>query len=83
MRQGHGRRKRRKVWVSEELTTYADFPGLTSMIRVHQVARDNRTGRERDSVQHGVSSLTNLALDSALALLRGAAQPCRTHPPPL
>ena len=71
MCQGHGRRERREVWVSEELATYADFPGLASVIKVHQVVRDNRTGRERDSVQYGVSSLSNLAPDRALALLRG------------
>ena len=71
MCQGHGRRERREVWVSEELATYTDFPGLTSVIRVHQVARENLTGRERNSVQYGVSSLSNLAPDRALALLRG------------
>lgn len=71
MCQGHGRRERREVWVSEELATYTDFPGLTSVIRVHQVVRNNLTGRERDSVQYGVSSLSNLAPDRALALLRG------------
>ena len=68
---GHGRRERREVWVSEELATYADFPGLTSVIRVHQVVREHPTGRERDSVQYGVSSLSDLAPDRALALLRG------------
>ena len=68
---GHGRRERREVWVSEELATYADFPGLSSVIRVHQVVRDHPTGRERDSVQYGVSSLSDLAPDRALALLRG------------
>ena len=36
-----------------------------------QVVRDNRTGRERDSVQYGMSSLSDLAPDRALALLRG------------
>ena len=71
MCQGHGRRERREVWVSEELATYTDLPGLTSVIRVHQVARENLTSRERDSVQYGVSSLSNLAPDRALALLRG------------
>ena len=71
MCQGHGRRERREVWVSEELATYTDFPGLTSVIKVHQVVRNNLTGRERDSVQYGVSSLSNLAPHRALALLRG------------
>ena len=73
---GHGRRERREVWVreawvSEELATYADFPGLTSVIRVHQVVHDNRSGPERGSVQYGVSSLADLAPDRALALSRG------------
>ena len=67
---GHGRWERREVWVWEELAAYADFPGLTSVVKVHQVVRDNRTGRERDSVQYGVSSLSDLAPDRALALLR-------------
>lgn len=71
MCQGHGRRERREVWVSEELGTYTDFPGLTSVIKVHQVVRENLTDRERDSVQYGVSSLSNLAPERALALLRG------------
>ena len=66
-----GTTERRAVWVSEELATYADFPGLTSVIRVHQVVRDDRSGRERDSVQYGMSSLSDLAPDRALALLRG------------
>ena len=57
--------------MSEELADHADFPGLTSVVKVHQVVRDNRTGRERDSVQYGVSSLWDLAPDRALALLRG------------
>ena len=69
--QGHGRRERREVWVSEELATYADFPSLTSVIKVRQVVRENRTGRERDSVQYGVISLSNLPPHRALALLRG------------
>lgn len=71
MCQGHGRRERREVWVSEELATYTDFPGLTSVIKVHQVARENRTGRESNSAQYGVSSLSDLAPDRALARLRG------------
>ena len=57
--------------MSEELATYADFPGLRSVIMARQVERDNRTGRERGSVQYGVSSLSDLAPDRALALLRG------------
>lgn len=69
--QGHGRRERREVGVSDELATYTDFPGLTSVTKVHQVARENLIGRERDSVQYGVSSLSDLAPDRALALLRG------------
>ena len=71
MCQGHGRRERRQVWVSEELADHTDFPGLTSVIMARQVVRDNRTGCERDSVQYGVSSLSDLAADRALALLRG------------
>lgn len=69
--QGHGRREGREVWVSEELATYTGFPGLASVIRVHQVVRNNLTSRERNSVQYGVSSLSDLAPDRALALLRG------------
>ena len=71
MCQGHGRRERREVWVSEELAGYADFPGLTSVIMARQAVRDNRTGRERDRVQYGVSSLTQLSPERALRLLRG------------
>lgn len=57
--------------MSEELATYTGFPGLASVIRVYQVVRNNLTGQERDSVQYGVSSLSDLAPDRALALLRG------------
>ena len=69
--QGHGRRERRQVWVSEELAGYADFPGLSSVIMTRQVVRDNLTGREMDSVQYGVSSLSPMVPERALALLRG------------
>ena len=69
--QGQGRRERREVWVSAELATYTDCPGLTSVIKVHQAVRNNLTGRERDSVQYGVSRLSDLAPHRALALLRG------------
>ena len=57
--------------MSEELADHADFPGLTSVIMARQAVRDNRTGRERDSVQYGMSSLSDLAPDLAPALLRG------------
>ena len=71
MCQGHGRRERWKVWVSKEPAAYTDFPGLTSVIRVHQVVPENLTDRERDSAQHGVSSLSNLAPNRALVLMWG------------
>lgn len=57
--------------MSEELADYADFPGLTSVIIARQVVLDNQTDRERDSVQYGVSSLSDLTPDRPLALLRG------------
>ncbi len=57
--------------MSEELADHGDFPGLTSVIMARQVVRDNWTGRERGSVQYGVSSLSDLAPDRSLALLRG------------
>ena len=68
--------------MSEELATYADLPGLTSVIRVHQVARENRTGRERDSAQYEMSSRSDLTPERALALLRGNC-PLRSDREPL
>ena len=41
------------------------------MIMARQTVRDNLTGRQRDNVQYGVSSLPDLAPDRALAPLRG------------
>ena len=55
----------------EEPAGYVYFLGPASVFMARQAVRDNRTGRERDSVQYGVSSLSSLTPERALALLRG------------
>ena len=57
--------------MSDELAGYTGFPCLASVIMTRQMVRDNASGRESASVQYGVSSLSALAPERALALLRG------------
>ena len=65
---GHGRLESRKVWVSEQLAGYSDFPGLSSAIKIAKRVKD---GRVAESVQYAVSSLSNLSPLRALSLARG------------
>ena len=65
---GHGRLESRKVWVSEQLAGYSDFPGLSSAIKIAKRVKD---GRVAESVQYAVSNLSNLSPLRALSLVRG------------
>ncbi len=68
---GHGRLERRRVWVSGELAGYTGFPGLSTVVMVRQETEHLAEGRRTESVQYGVSSLTELEPEWALGLLRG------------
>lgn len=68
---GHGRLENRKVWISEELAGYSDFPGLTSAIKIAKRVKRLRDGSVAESVQYAVSSLSNLSPSRALSLVRG------------
>ncbi len=68
---GHGRLERRKVWVSEQLCGYSEFPGLKSAIKIAKRVEYLKDGRVVQSVQYAVSSLSKLSPSRALSLVRG------------
>lgn len=68
---GHGRLENRKVWVSEQLAGYSDFPGLSSAIKIEKQVKHLKDGSVVESVQYAVSSLSALSSSRALALVRG------------
>ena len=68
---GHGRLENRKVWVSEQLAGYSDFPGLSSAIKIAKRVKRLKDGSVAESVQYAVSSLSNLSPSRALSLVRG------------
>ena len=68
---GHGRLERRKVWVSEQLCGYSEFPGLASVIKIAKRVEYLKDGRVVQSVQYAVSSLCELSPSRALSLVRG------------
>ena len=68
---GQGRLENRKVWVSEQLAGYSDFPGLLSAIKIAKWVKRIKDGSMAESVQYAVSSLSNLSPLRALSLVRG------------
>ena len=68
---GQGRLENRKVWVSEQLAGYSDFPGLLSAIKIAKRVKRIKDGSMVESVQYAVSSLSNLSPLRALSLVRG------------
>ena len=68
---GHGRLENRKVWVSEQLAGYSDFPGLSSAIKIAKRVKHLKDGSVVESVQYAVSSLSDLSPSKALSLVRG------------
>ena len=68
---GQGRLENRKVWVSEQLAGYSDFPGLLSAIKIAKRVKRIKDGSMAESVQYAVSSLSNLSPLRALSLVRG------------
>ena len=68
---GHGRLENRKVWVSEQLAGYSDFPGLSSAIKIAKRVKRLKDGSVAESVQYAVSSLSNLSPIRALSSVRG------------
>ena len=68
---GHGRLENTKVWVSEQLAGYSDFPGLSSAIKIAKRVKRVKDGSVAESVQYAVSSLSNLSPLRALSLARG------------
>ena len=68
---GLGRLENTKVWVSEQLAGYSDFPGLSSAIKIAKRVKRVKDGSVAESVQYAVSSLSNLSPLRALSLARG------------
>ena len=68
---GHGRLENRKVWVSEQLAGYSDFPGLSSAIKIAKRVKRLKDDSVVESVQYAVSSLSDLSPSRALSLVRG------------
>ena len=63
---GQGRLENRKVWVSEQLAGYSDFPVLSSAIKIAKRVKD---GSVVESVQYSVSSLSDFSPPRALPLV--------------
>ena len=72
---GHGRLERRKVWVSEQLCGYSEFPGLASVIKIAKRVEYLKDGRVVQSVQYAVSSLSELSPSRAARTLEHRKQP--------
>ncbi len=70
---GHGRRERRSIWVSSELNSYLDFPGVGQVFAVRRETVEVKSGKRRCEIAYGITSLTSEAASSTrlLALNRG------------
>ena len=69
----HGRRERRSIWVSSELNSYLDFPGVGQVFAVRRETVEVKSGKRRREIACGITSLTSEAASSTrlLALNRG------------
>jgi len=58
---GHGRIEERRIWVSDELNGYIEFPYARQVFKVERVRKEIRGGvikKEETEVVYGVSSLS-------------------------
>ena len=57
--------------MSTQLAEYTDFPGLSSVIKIRKQVKHLKHGKETESVQYAMSSLSHLTPLRALSLVRG------------
>ena len=69
---GHGRRERRALTASADLTGYSDWPGLQQVFRLDRHRVTGTSGKEEREVVYGLTSLTPAQASAAqlLALVR-------------
>ena len=69
----HGRHERRSIWVSSKLNDYVRFPGVGQVFAVRRETVEVKSGKRRQEIAYGVTSLTCEAASPKrlLALNRG------------
>jgi predicted transposase YbfD/YdcC len=70
---GHGRIEQRRLYTSDVLVGYSDWPGLAQVFHLERQVLSKKTGEVREEVVAGVTSLALERADAArlLALVRG------------
>jgi predicted transposase YbfD/YdcC len=70
---GHGRIEQRRLYTSDVLVGYSDWPGLAQVFHLERQVLSKKTGEIREEVVTGVTSLAPERADAArlLALVRG------------
>ena len=73
MDKGHGRIEERRLWASDELVGYADFPYLQQAFRIERIVSTLAGTPLRREVSYGISSLSAHQASPArlLELIRG------------
>lgn len=64
----HGRIERRRIWTSDELKGYAEFPHAEQFFMVERTVEYLRSGKTRQEVAYGISSLSPQAATAAQLL---------------
>ena len=54
----HGRIERRTIWTSDELKGYVKFPYAEQVFKVHRTVEFVKSGKFREEVVYGISSLS-------------------------
>jgi predicted transposase YbfD/YdcC len=70
---GHGRIEQRRLYTSDVLVGYSDWPGLAQVFQLERQVIMKKTGKVREEVVAGVTSLPPARVDAArlLRLVRG------------
>ncbi len=56
---GHGRIETRKIWVSDKLNDYVDFPYVGQAFAIEREAINKKTGKMSKETVYGITSQTN------------------------
>jgi predicted transposase YbfD/YdcC len=71
---GHGRLERRRLTSSTALLGYSDWPGLQQVFRLERLVTYKKSGKHRQEIVYGVTSLSPAVADPARLL-----RLCRQH----
>lgn len=55
---GHGRLETRRIWTSEELNEYLDFPYCGQVFKIHREFINLKTNQTSSELAYGITSLT-------------------------